>query len=544
MISSNQTPDRVLSEVCRSVMTLLPGAECSYYLQPSRGDAGDLPIERALPVATPLFEMALTGPEDEILGSIVVSALNPSFSVADQQEVYSIVHELATLAIRQSLLYQGLLHHSTHDPLTELPNRRLCDSKLCTALEEAALQGGQLAVIYIDVNRFKQVNDKYGHKGGDTYLKHISARLLSQIRPSDTLARIGGDEFLVIAPLGGGFDQTAAITARLQACFDAPFSVEGEYIDGSASFGIAVYPQHGVTAEALKRNADHAMYLAKRNAPGRADLPTDIAIVTPDELSAALQKSLFRLAYQPQFSARGRLTGLEVLLRLEDPILGTLSPDAFISVAERSDVILDIGTWVLRQALQDAMRWQLHKGDGISVAINVSVRQITGPDFASSVLACLEEFHFPAERLEIELVERSLLAGGGEVPHQLQRLHEAGVRISLDDFGTGQSCLSILHKLPIDTIKLDRSFILAMEDEPKVLPIIQAIVFMATSLGKRIVAEGIEHVGPVPTLLGMADMDFQGYLLSRPIPAHEVDRLIESWRSGIAMPAAFRALIG
>jgi diguanylate cyclase (GGDEF)-like protein len=543
MISSNQTPDLVLSEMCKSVMALLPGAKCSYYLHPLKGEPGYEQIEHALPIANCLFEMALTGPEGETLGGIVVSCFNPSFSVADQQEVYSILNELATLAIRQSLLYQGLLHHSTHDSLTELPNRRLCDSKLATALEEAALQGGQLAVIYIDVNRFKQVNDKYGHKVGDSYLKDISGRLLSQIRPTDTLARIGGDEFLVIAPFCGGFDQTSVITVRLQACFDDPFYVEGEYIEGSASFGIAVYPQHGVTAEDLKRNADHAMYLAKRNDAGRADSPTDIAIVTADELSTALQKDLFRLVYQPQFSASGRLTGLEVLLRLEDPTLGTLSPDAFISVAERSDVILEIGAWVLRQALQDAMRWQLHKGNEISVAINVSVRQITQPDFANSVFTCLKEYGFPAERLEIELVERSLLAGSGEVAQQLERLHQAGVRISLDDFGTGQSCLSILHKLPIDTIKLDRSFILAMEDEPKVLPIVRAIALMATSLGKRIVAEGIEHVGPVPTLLEMADMEFQGHLLSRPVPAQEVDRLIDAWRSGIDMPAAFRALL-
>ena len=203
-------------------------------------------------------------------------------------------------------------------------------------------------------------------------------------------------------------------------------------------------------------------------------------------------------------------------------------------------MILEIGDWALRQALQDAVRWELHKGGDISLAVNVSIRQIIQPDFAASVLSCLEEYDFPAHHLEIELVERSLSSISGKVPQQLERLHQAGVRVSLDDFGTGQSCLSMLHKLPVDTIKLDRSFILAMEDQPKVLPIIQAIVFMAISLGKRIVAEGIEHVGPVPTLLGMADMSFQGYLLWRPVPAQEVDRLIDSWRAGINLPSAFR----
>ena len=538
-ISSNQPPDVVLREICKSVMALLPGVECSYVLVPQRGERREK--IRPLPTANSLFDLQLTGPADEMLGHIVVTSTGGTlFAPADQHEVYAILKELAALAVRQSLLYQGLLHHSTHDPLTELANRRLCDNRLSSALEEASLEGGKLAVIYIDINCFKQVNDRFGHKTGDNYLKLISARLSSQIRAGDTLARVGGDEFLVVAPLGMQVDPITLITARLKACFDEPFSIEGEIIEGSASFGVAIFPEHGITAEALKRKADHAMYLAKRNSRGMGEASTEIAIFTPEELSAALRMNMFRLAYQPQFSAEGRLTGLEVLLRLEDPILGMLAPDAFISVAERSDVIIDIGEWVLRQALQDAMRWQLNKGDAISIAVNVSVRQILQPDFADSVLASLEKQGFPPGRLEIELVERSLLAGNAEVLVQLEKLHHAGVRISLDDFGTGQSSLSILHKLPIDTIKLDRSFILAMDTEPTVVPVIQAIAFMATSLGKRIVAEGIEHTGPVPTLLRMAEMDFQGYLLSRPLPAPEVDRMITGWRKGIDMPAAFK----
>lgn len=537
-ISSNQTPDIVLGEICKSVMVLLPGVECSYLLfsQDEERHAG----EREPVPQDCLFDLQLTGPAGEILGQIVVSRAGKTvFSLTDQREVYAILQELAALAVRQLLLYQGLLHHSTHDPLTDLANRRLCDARLTSALEEAARTGGKFAVIYIDINSFKQVNDKYGHKTGDTYLQLISARLSSQIRRGDTLARIGGDEFLVVAPLAGG-DQIALISARLKGCFEEPFWTEDHKIDGSASFGIAIYPEHGATTEALKRKADHEMYVAKRNTRGVAEASTELAIFTSEELSAALRMNMFHLAYQPQFSAKGRLTGIEVLLRLEDSILGTQSPDAFISAAERSDVIIEIGGWVLKQALQDAIRWRLHEGEEVCVAVNVSVRQILQPDFADFVLSCLQESGFPAARLEIELVERSLLAGSAEVLVQLDRLHQAGVRISLDDFGTGHSSLSMLHKLPIDTIKLDRSFILAMHAEPKVLPVIQAIAFMAKSLGKRIVAEGIENVGPVPTLLRMADMDFQGYLLSRPLPAVEVDRLIGSWRTGIQMPAAFR----
>ena len=541
IISSNQAIDFVLSEMCKSVMALLPGTGCSYFLLPQEEDSS-ASVQPAASINS-VFELQLSGPREEILGNLTVSGTgNQLFSFADQQEVYSILKELATLAISQSLLYQGLLHHSTHDPLTELANRRLADNNLNFALEEAEKCGEKVAVICIDINRFKEVNDRYGHGVGDYYLKLISARLSSQIRTGDTLARVGGDEFMVITSLGNHPEPIAVITARLKACFNEPFCLEGESIAGSASIGVAIYPEHGATAEALKRKADHAMYLAKRSTRVKAEAYADIAIFTPEELATALRTEMFRLAYQPQFSSRGRLTGLEVLLRLEDPILGTLTPDAFISTAEQSDVIVEIGAWVLRQALQDAVRWQLHTGEEIRVAVNVSLRQIVQPDFADCVLACLQDYGFPASRLEIELVERSLLSGNPEVTVQLERLHQAGVRISLDDFGTGQSSLSLLHKLPIDTIKLDRSFILAMDDEPKVLPIIQAIAFIATSLGKRIVAEGIEHAGPVPILLRMAEMDFQGYLLSRPISSLELDRLIDNWRSGIAMPTAFRTM--
>jgi diguanylate cyclase len=256
-------------------------------------------------------------------------------------------------------------------------------------------------------------------------------------------------------------------------------------------------------------------------------------------LGLALINGDFRLAYQPQFSATGRLAGMEVLLRLQHPTLGLLPPGAFISIAERHSVIVQIGAWTLRVALQDATRWNLKFGEPMTIGINVSTRQLQEPGYAMSVLKCLDDFAFPPERLEIELIERSLMLSENTVLQQLEQLRKAGVRISLDDFGTEQSCLSLLHKLPIDTIKLDHSFVRAMDDEPRVLPIIQAIVYMARSLGKRVIAEGIEHVGPVPALMNMGKMDFQGYLLSRPVPPAEVDELIEAWRSGIEMPEAF-----
>ena len=202
-------------------------------------------------------------------------------------------------------------------------------------------------------------------------------------------------------------------------------------------------------------------------------------------------------------------------------------------------MICEIGEWVLKTALLDAVRWGLDKGNHVLVAVNVSMRQIEQPGFAQRVLACLKETSFPAERLELELVERSLISKSDALGHELETLRAAGVRLSLDDFGTGESCLSMLHNLPVDTIKIDRSFISAMDRETKVLPIIQAISFIARSLGKRIVAEGIEHVGPVPALLRMGPLEFQGYLLGRPMPAHEIDLLMDGWRADVSMPCAF-----
>ena len=542
LISSNRSLDELLTEICKSAMELLPGTECSYYLDIDQ-EAGDDDAQEVANGASdaPLFEVPLTDAADEILGKVVVSSIDHAVAVTDRDEVHELLSELSALAMRQSLLYRGLIHHSNHDPLTELPNRRLCEYRLANALKEAELEGGQLAVIYIDINRFKHVNDKHGHKTGDLYLQQISARLKSQIRSIDMLARIGGDEFVVIAPFAEGIDRSYALTSRLKACFDEPFNLEGISVEGSASFGFARFPEHGTTTEELTRHADHEMYISKHNDARSAEEEHGIAIITADELEMALLQGRFRLAYQPQFSAAGRLTGLEALIRLDDPVLGIITPDAFISVAERHPVIAGIGAWALRTALEDAARLHLNSGEPILIAVNVSVRQLEEPGFAKSVLQCLKENTFPPERLEIELIERSLMFSGDNVLQQLEQLREAGVRIALDDFGTGQSCLSLLHRLPIDTIKLDRSFVHAMDNEPRVLPIIKAIVSMAYSLGKRVVAEAIEHVGPVPALLKMGKMDFQGFLLSRPIPAEDMHAFIGTLRSGIIMPEVFRA---
>lgn len=268
-ISSNHNLDAILAEICKSVMVLLPGFACSYCLTPEAEPAKGVDERTGGADELTYFELPLLGGVSNAIGKVVVSGPRDLVPAEDQQEVYATLSELATLAVERLQLHQQLVHHSTHDPLTELPNRRLCDSKLQSALEDAVRQQAQLAIVYIDLNGFKQVNDRYGHKIGDLYLKEIGARLHAQMRSADTLARIGGDEFLVIAPVTQSTSATT-LMKRLQACFDPPFQLDEHRVEGSASFGLALYPQDGNTAEELKRNADQSMYRAKRKA---AEMP-------------------------------------------------------------------------------------------------------------------------------------------------------------------------------------------------------------------------------------------------------------------------------
>src|ERR1039457_3819754 len=391
IISSNHKLDDSLSEICASAVHLLPGTECSYTLQPeSELVAAGSENQPAVPRKGSLFEITLRNDQERLLGKTLVSSPSGHIPAEDSEQIYAMLSELAVLSMRNSQLYQGLVHHSTHDPLTELPNRRLYESQLADALKQAELRGSRFAVVYIDVNRFKHVNDKYGHKIGDLYLKQISARLRHQLRPIDLLARVGGDEFTAILPFPETFDRVYSVIGRLKGSFNDPFHLDGNMVTGSASFGFARYPQDGVTAEELTRVADHAMYICKHDAH-IAQEARGVIMITPDELGLALINGDFRLAYQPQFSAAGRLTGLEALLRLDHPTLGLLPPGAFISVAERHSIIVNIGAWALRVALQDATHWNLRFGDPVTIGINVSTRQLQEPGYAVSVLKCLHD---------------------------------------------------------------------------------------------------------------------------------------------------------
>ncbi|MBB5059783.1 diguanylate cyclase (GGDEF)-like protein [Granulicella aggregans] len=262
-INSCATPDALLTVICDTVVSLLPGVECAYLFNEKGSDRPAQAINMTNP-AKQLYKMDLHGSEGEVLGWIVVSERDGYVPSSDRHEVFDMLFEIAKLAVNQLLLHRALVHHSTHDALTDLPNRRLCDRRFEDALEEARLNSSRVAVIYIDVDRFKEVNDQYGHRIGDIYLQQISARLLAAKRQSDTLARIGGDEFLLIMPSDSSYENSETVLSRLEKCFDHPFSIEGRLVVGSASLGFARYPDHGQTTEELKLHADHQMYASKR----------------------------------------------------------------------------------------------------------------------------------------------------------------------------------------------------------------------------------------------------------------------------------------
>ncbi len=524
-INSEVPLEELLNDVCASIASLVPGACCLYTLGEEKLSGSG---------AAPIYEAALTDARGRQVGIFRVQHTGIMPLSAEQRETLVVGASLANLAVNQRRLYDELNYHSTHDQLTSLPNRRLADLRLDNAIVEAARNGTRVGVAYIDVDHFKQVNDRHGHKIGDVYLQQIAGRLGRSVRGSDLLARIGGDEFLLVATRLGGVEDGEAYQRRLADCFESEFMLDGIRMRGSASVGFAMFPDHGSTPEELKRHADTAMYTAKRGvraateaaAPkmGRAD------VFSPADLRSALENDRFRLFYQPQFSSTGRLRGLEALIRMEDPILGMVAPDQFIGIAERSNVIFPLGEWVLRRALADAARWGLGPEDGTRMVVNVSARQVERPGFAETVALALLESGVCAGALEIEITERAAISDTASAACQLATLQAWGVHISIDDFGTEHSSLSVLHKLPIDTLKIDRSFVRAMGSEPEVVRVLDAIVHLGHSLGKRIVAEGVECEQEVRTLLELGEMDFQGYVFSRPVPPDTVQAKLEGWR--------------
>ncbi len=419
----------------------------------------------------------------------------------------------------------ALAHQARHDHLTGLPNRLLLSDRLEASIERAKKSGLQTAVIYVDLDGFKFVNDTLGHEAGDMLLQQVTERLQRCIRELDTLARMGGDEFMLVINEVENDGTALSIAERLRAALKKPFSVAGQQVHVTASAGIAMYPRDGQDVSTLRSNADTAMYGAKRAGKDRVQLFSpalrDI-FLERWELEAQLRQALerggqFFLDYQPIFEAQSQeQTAFEALLRWRHPELGLLSPSKFVPIAEESGLIFQLGAWVLRQACEQCRLWQQRGPSGVRVAVNVSALEFAQPEFAVNVLRVLEETGLPGRLLDLELTETTLMRDLEPAMRKMSLLRSRGVRIAIDDFGTGYSSLGYLARLPVDALKIDRSFVSDLAANPTSRSLVAGMIALAHSIGKRVVVEGVETEAQLEILRGSGCDEMQGFLLGRP----------------------------
>jgi diguanylate cyclase (GGDEF)-like protein/PAS domain S-box-containing protein len=424
---------------------------------------------------------------------------------------------------------EQIKHLAYHDALTNLPNRLLFKDRLTVALSHAQRDGTCLAVLFLDLDRFKVINDSLGHNIGDQLLQAVAARVQACVRESDTVARLGGDEFTVLLPRLHRSDDAAPIAAKIIEAVRYPFHIEGREFFITTSIGISLFPEDGTDAETLIKNADTAMYQAKE--VGRDNYQLFNAVVNAKALQRiALEHGLRRamssdelaVHYQPILDMRdGRVTGMEALLRWTHPQLGVIPPSTFIPLAEATGTMIPIGTWALREACRQAKAWHDAGHETLSLAVNLSVTQLQQADLVDRVRMILEETAFPAQLLELEITESSAMQTPETSIRTLFELKKLGLRISLDDFGTGHSSLSYLKRFPIDTLKIDQSFVRDITSDPDTAAIVTAIIAMAHSLRLKVIAEGVEY-SEQANFLGRHDCDqMQGFLITPPVPADE-----------------------
>ncbi|MEO6324224.1 MAG: EAL domain-containing protein, partial [Thermoanaerobaculia bacterium] len=437
--------------------------------------------------------------------------------------------------------------HAFHDALTGLPNRVLLKDRLRLALFHAHREKRILAVMFLDLDHFKVINDTLGHSAGDLLLQSVAERLQACVREDDTVARLGGDEFVLLLPNIRGVEDAARLAESILATLQQPFQIAAQELYVSASIGIGIFPNDGNDVETLFKNADAAMYRAKELGRNGYHLSTPhIERIAKDRL--ALETRLHKVLanqelivhYQPQIEIQsGRIVGMEALLRWQHPERGLILPGEFISVAEEIGMILPIGEWVLRTACERARSWQVRGEGPTRVAVNLSVRQFRQGGLLKTVESVLAETGLSPELLELEITESIAMQNFEITVPILRRLSDMGVAITIDDFGTGYSSLSYLKLLPIHRLKIDQSFIAGIGQAERDVAIVRAIIGMAHSLGLRVIAEGVETREQLSILRALECDEFQGYLLSRAVPDEDLESLVEQngssrWAAGPA----------
>jgi diguanylate cyclase (GGDEF)-like protein/PAS domain S-box-containing protein len=428
-----------------------------------------------------------------------------------------------------------------HDALTELPNRVLARDRAEVAMAFADRSGEKVALLFLDLDHFKTVNDSLGHTTGDALLRAVSARLRSCVRDTDTISRQGGDEFLIVLPEVPDADAIAAVASKVLGSMSAPIVIEGQELATSVSAGIAVFPDDGNDFDTLLKKADTAMYHAKeagRNTYRFYTEQMNVDAVEHLRIQAGLRRALdngeFLLHYQPQFElATGKLVGAEALIRWDHPEMGLIAPARFIPIAETSGMIVAIGNWVLREACRQAAGWCDTGFPDVVVAVNLSAMQFKRGDLQQTIVGVLNETGLDPTRLELELTESILIGNTEMVLDTVRKLKAIGIKLSLDDFGTGYSSLSYLKRFPLDKLKIDQSFVRDMIKDGDNAAIVRAIIQLARSLNLRTIAEGVEDQAVVEHLRVLHCDEGQGYHFARPMPASEFQAFLEAHREAV-----------
>jgi diguanylate cyclase (GGDEF)-like protein/PAS domain S-box-containing protein len=426
---------------------------------------------------------------------------------------------------------ETIFYLAYHDSLTNLPNRRLFKERLINELHYAKKFYSKLAVMYIDMDRFKSINDTLGHDIGDLVLQEVASRIAGAIRKRDIVSRIGGDEFTLLLPDLYDKEEAITVASRIIQSFRVPFEIAGHRFVLSPSLGIAFYPQHGITADDLLKRADIALYYVKEHGRGyyefySPDMETRSLeqLLLENELRMALEKEQFELYYQPKINIKtGKMIGMETLIRWVHPQLGTISPAKFIPITEETGLIVPLGEWILRKACSQNKRWQNQGYPPVSISVNLSVLQFKQDNIVERIQAILHETELDPCWLELEITESVLMDGSHDAIAKLHHLKQLGIHISIDDFGTGYSSLSYLKSFPVDTLKIDSSFVRDLDKDKHGQAIVTAIISMANTLKLNVIAEGIETEEQLAVLNQEGCHEGQGYLFSRPVTTDRIE---------------------
>ncbi len=455
-----------------------------------------------------------------------------------RSHVEALEHVVSARTEKLEAANRQLRYLATHDPATGLPNRVLLDDRLAQAMTHAQRDAHDFAVLVLDLDRFKQINDSLGHRAGDVVLKEVARRLLASVRDIDTVARIGGDEFVIVVSPPTSREEAGVVGERVNQALRAPLTISGVEIHVTSSVGVARYPGDGHTPDSLLAHADAAMYCAKQRGRNNVqwfasgmDHATEEHLRLESELHEALRLGQFELFYQPKADmGNGEVHSAEALIRWRHPRHGLIGPTEFIPLAEANGLIHEIGSWVLKEACRQCVAWQRERLPNLRVAVNVAATQFRRGDLLEVVRLALEGSGLAPQYLEIELTESAVMTDPEESAAVLEQLSGMGVLVSVDDFGTGYSSISYLRRFPIDKLKIDRAFIQHLASRSDDASIVQAIISLAHSLRLKVVAEGVETPQQLEFLRSLGCDQYQGFHFSPPVPATRFAEMLRGWR--------------